>query len=436
MRPPLPAAAQPVDILSVPYRHLALPDGSDLYLTPHGVPFWEFLLPECWYEKQWFSASRTKLQGTSLVYRVATKPVRGEQKDLVVKWCRVGETVPVDTFTLQKFIEAEFNTPYEEFSLLSEMRAHAGHVLTQKPLAIFVPAKRFQLWQTGRKRSKIEQKKAKFRDVELDISRQYIMIYEWIKGAAVTEPPAREAAARAGLPRIAIGNFSWDWIYEPYIEADPRWQAAVDAFRTDYAAADVLLQYPLSPDMSATFPRRIGIPLPARPGRPRRAELAARTGADPARRWILLSFTTLDWTPDALARVAAIADTEFFTVRPLEWQGIPNIHAVDRGEFPFSDIVATVDAVLSKPGFGILADCAANGKPLIYADRENFAEYPVLERAIKTRFLHVHIPAADLYAGNLAPSLDALASAPPPPSRLPLGGDTAAAREILRRARG
>ena len=199
MRPPLPAAAQPVDILSVPYRHLALPDGSDLYLTPHGVPFWEFLLPECWYEKQWFSASRTKLQGTSLVYRVATKPVRGEQKDLVVKWCRVGETVPVDTFTLQKFIEAEFNTPYEEFSLLSEMRAHAGHVLTQKPLAIFVPAKRFQLWQTGRKRSKIEQKKAKFRDVELDISRQYIMIYEWIKGAAVTEPPAREAAARAGL---------------------------------------------------------------------------------------------------------------------------------------------------------------------------------------------------------------------------------------------
>lgn len=281
--------------------------------------------------------------------------------------------------------------------------------------------------------------------VEALLARRPALVDEetaWLRASApsavVADIPAipLAAAERAGLPRIAIGNFSWDWIYEPYAETDPRWQAAVDAFRADYAAADVLFQYPLSPDMSATFPRRIGIPLPARPGRPRRAELAARTGADPARRWILLSFTTLDWTPDALSRVAAIADTEFFTVRPLEWQGIPNIHAVDRGEFPFSDIVATVDAVLSKPGFGILADCAANGKPLIYADRENFAEYPVLERAIKTRFRHIHIPAADLYAGNLAPSLDALASAPPPPSRLPLGGDTAAAREILRRARG
>ena len=254
--------------------------------------------------------------------------------------------------------------------------------------------------------------------------------------AAVADIPAipLAAAARAGLPRIAIGNFSWDWIYAPYAESDARWRPAVDAFRADYANADVLLQYPLSPDMSATFPRRIDIPLPSRPGRPRRAELAARTGADPARRWILLSFTTLDWTPEALARGAAIPDTEFFTVRPLEWAGIPNIHAVDRGEFPFSDIVATVDAVLSKPGFGILADCAANDKPLVYADRQDFAEYPVLERAIQQYMTHVHIPAADLYAGNLAPSLDAIASALPPPVHLPLGGDTAAAREILRRA--
>ena len=242
------------------------------------------------------------------------------------------------------------------------------------------------------------------------------------------------AAACAGLPRVAIGNFSWDWIYAPYAETDSRWSPAVEAFRADYANADVLLQYPLSPDMSATFPHRLSLPLPSRPGRPRRAELASRTGADPARRWILLSFTTLDWTPDALARVAAIRDTEFFTVRPLEWPGIPNIHAVERTEFPFSDIVATVDSVLSKPGFGILADCAANDKPLIYADRQDFAEYPVLERAIKRHLAHVHIPAADLYAGELAPSLDALASAQPPPARLPLGGDTAAARELLRRA--
>jgi hypothetical protein len=105
----------------------------------------------------------------------------------------------MDTFTLNKFIEAEFNSPYEEFSLLEEMRRTAPRSLirTHKPLAIYVPAKRFELWQTGRSQSKIAQKKAKFRDVELDIYRQYILIYEWIKGIDATAP---EAASLAALP--------------------------------------------------------------------------------------------------------------------------------------------------------------------------------------------------------------------------------------------
>lgn len=192
--------SEPKAFLGVSYRHFPLGDGSDLYVTVFGMPFLRHLMPESWYEREWFAKRRTKLRGTSMVYRVRTKRVDGVAKNLVVKWCRVGEVVPVDTFTLQKFIEAEFNTPYEEFSLLMEMRGRAkgGSIRTHKPLAIFVPAKRYELWQTGRSRSKIEQKKARFRDVELDISRQYIMIYEWIKGVAVTEPEARAAAGGGG----------------------------------------------------------------------------------------------------------------------------------------------------------------------------------------------------------------------------------------------
>ena len=57
-------------------------------------------------------------------------------------------------------------------------------ILTHRPLAIYVRGERLKLWQTGRSESKIAQKKAKHRDVELDICRQYILIYEWIKGAS------------------------------------------------------------------------------------------------------------------------------------------------------------------------------------------------------------------------------------------------------------
>ena len=187
-------------LLGVPYDHYRMADGADLYVTPFGRPFLRHLWPENWLEPEWFSKSREALQGTSTVYKIKTKPVAGASKDIVVKWCRMGEDVPMDTFTRSKFIETDFNSPYEEFSLLMEMRTRAspGTIRTHKPLAIFVPAKRLELWQTGRSQSKIDYKKAKYRDVELDIYRQYILIYEWIKGVASTEAAAAQASQVAG----------------------------------------------------------------------------------------------------------------------------------------------------------------------------------------------------------------------------------------------
>ena len=195
--PPLPPP-EFLELLGVPYDHYRLADGADLYVTAFGRPFVQQLRPESWFAPDWFKSAREKLCGTSRVYRVETRPAPGvPPKALVVKWCRVGEEVPMDTFTLNKFIEAEFNSPYEEFSLLLEMRSEGRTVpiRTHKPLAIYVPAKRFELWQTGRSQSKMARKKAKFRDVELDIYRQYILIYEWIKGVAATSPEAIAAAA-------------------------------------------------------------------------------------------------------------------------------------------------------------------------------------------------------------------------------------------------
>lgn len=181
-----------MDLLGVSYMHLHTRDGSELYLTKYGQPFWEHLLPENWYTKEWFEANRERLVGTSMVYRVPTRKIRGMQLDLVVKWSRVGEEVPLDTLTINKFIDAEFNSPFEEFSLVMELRAGGfglpkQHVKTQKPLAIFVPSERLQLWQTGRSESRIAAKLARHPGVELDILRQYVVLYGWIKGVDVTE---------------------------------------------------------------------------------------------------------------------------------------------------------------------------------------------------------------------------------------------------------
>ncbi len=238
-----------------------------------------------------------------------------------------------------------------------------------------------------------------------------------------------EAAARLDLRRIAVGNFSWDWIYSAFVGTDSRWGPVVRAFEEEYSKADLLLRLPFSPEMKA-FPRIEDIPLVASPGRNRRRDLAALSGADPRKKWILISFTTLDWSEEALDNVERLNLYEFFTVLPLVWRR-KNIHAIDREKVPFPDVVASMDGVITKPGFGILSDCLVNAKPIIYADRRDFPEYAVLETAIKKYFKHWHIPAEKLYRGEIGDAIESLWNQPEPTQTLAGGGAVIAARRML-----
>jgi hypothetical protein len=237
-----------------------------------------------------------------------------------------------------------------------------------------------------------------------------------------------EAAALAGIPRVAVGNFGWDWIYSDFLGRSPRWRAIAEMFREQYAKANLLLRLPFCEEMSA-FPQIEDIPLVANPGRSRREEISALTGCDPEKRWILLSFTTLNWGREALECVENIREYEFLTVLPLRWE-TGHIRALSREQIAFSDVIASADAVISKPGFGILSDCLVNNKPLIYADRVDFLEYPVLEASIKKYLKHVFIPVSKLYAGDLRESLDLIWESPAPPLKLERGGDRIAAQRI------
>jgi hypothetical protein len=263
------------------------------------------------------------------------------------------------------------------------------------------------------------------------ISQEVAFLKENDIGLIVVDIPAMpiEAAATLGIPCVAIGNFAWDWIYSAYMSLDPRWKSIVEIFREEYAQTDLLLRLPFCEAMSA-FSHIEDIPLVASPGTCRREEIARLTGCNPKKNWILLSFTTLEWNDPALAGVEQLEEYEFFTVTPLVWQR-RNIHALDRESVDFSSVVASVDAVISKPGFGILSDCVVNRKPLIYADRSDFAEYAVLETAIRKYLKHIHIPAADLYRGNLRSSLENIWESPNPVETLLSGGDEVAAHRIM-----
>ena len=203
----LPPHCVTISLLGVDYYHLKTENGGDLYLTRFGLPFWRNLLPENWYAPEWFETKRERLEGTSTVYKVPTRNIDGKTLHLVVKWSRVGEVVPLDTLTTNRFMPAEFNSPFEEFSLLMELRrgelGPAGiRIRTQRPMAIYVPSERMKDWQTGRSEDTIRAKIARHPGVELDILRQYVVLFGWVNGM-----DAVETAQHFGLEGRARTDF-------------------------------------------------------------------------------------------------------------------------------------------------------------------------------------------------------------------------------------
>ena len=282
---------------------------------------------------------------------------------------------------------------------------------------------------------KLEELNAGWTDL---ISQERLFIQHENVGLVVADIPAipLAAAQKSGLPNIAIGNFSWDWIYEDFAKTDFHWEYFVEKFRDVYAQTGLLLRLPFAPPMEQ-FPKRKNVPLLANPGQARREEIINMSYNDISadKSWILLSFTSLALNVRALENIRALSgDYEFFCVDPLEYPG-SCIHTIDRHQVCFADILASCDIVISKPGFGLVSECIVNNKPLIYADRGDFAEYPYLVEGIEKYLKNVHIPSDDLYAGKLRSCLEAIQKAPSPDGFIRRSGAETIAKELLKQCR-
>ncbi|MBC8206934.1 MAG: hypothetical protein ISR85_07090 [Kiritimatiellales bacterium] len=270
------------------------------------------------------------------------------------------------------------------------------------------------------------------------IAQERLFIQHEDIGLVVADIPAipLAAAQRSGIPNVAIGNFSWDWIYAAYAKTDLHWEYFVEKFRAVYEQTDLLLRLPFAPPMEQ-FPKRKDVPLLASPGTPCREKIRdlgfeIRDSAPASNKpWVLLSFTSLGLNYKALENIRKLSDDyEFFCVDPLEFP-MSCIHSISRDNVSFADVIASCDIVISKPGFGLVSECIVNNKPLIYSDRSDFAEYPFLVDGIKNYLKNVHLPSEQLYAGDLSQALEKIKTAPQPDGFIRRSGAEMIAEELL-----
>lgn len=254
-------------------------------------------------------------------------------------------------------------------------------------------------------------------------------------------PLAFAAAAEAGVPSVALANFSWDWIYRHYAPRLPALAEAADACAAAYARCDLLLRLPFAGDLSV-FPNIEDVPLLARRPRVGRADVRRRLGLSLGR-LVLISFGGIGVPGLDPGVLAALPDLHFFLVGETPGAAAPlrlpaNVTFVPRARLAeaglgYPDLVGAADALVTKPGYGIVSDAIGAGTGIVYTDRGDFPEYPILVEAIERWLPSAHISNADLLAGRWRAPLERVLGTPAPePPRT--DGAAVAARRLLERA--
>jgi hypothetical protein len=263
----------------------------------------------------------------------------------------------------------------------------------------------------------------------------------WLRAIGATlvfgdiPPLAFAAADEAGLPSVAMANFSWDWIYSHAARREPALAEAAAWAASAYRRAELLLRLPFFGDMPA-FRTLEDVPLVAR--RPRVSKGEARRRLGLGERVVLLSFGGIDGARLEAPALQRLSRYQVVVSAPVPGGAPAHVRVID-GErlasagLGYVDLVAAADAVVTKPGYGIVSDCLGSATAIVYTDRGDFPEYPILVEQMTPLLPCAYVTHEQLRTGDIASALESVCDrpVPPPPD---LGGAEAVARRLLERA--
>jgi L-arabinokinase len=240
------------------------------------------------------------------------------------------------------------------------------------------------------------------------IKQELAFIREHNIGVIVGDVPALcfEVAARAGVPSVAITNFSWSGIYRGFLHALPDLLPLVEEMENFYRKTTLALTLPYSCEVDI-FPARERIPFITRSSGLDPREARERFGIPRLATVVLLSFGGHGLRRLHLDRLPR--QQEFFFIGTGDaLRKEPNLLILPNAQSQYVDLVRAADVIVSKPGYGIVADVIRHQVPLLYTDRGDFAEYPYLVKALEDCATADYIPQEDLISANLTPYLNRL----------------------------
>ncbi len=179
-------------------------------------------------------------------------------------------------------------------------------------------------------------------------------------------PAGLEAARRAGVEALAVGNFEWAWLYGHY----PELRTWAERFRT-WQRAHVGLGLAPGPGLY-DFDKIERYGVIARSRSPHSLPPGS----------VLVSFGGFG-LEDLSARLPELAGVTWVLSPPMPRLDRPDCLWVEG--VPYPALVAGADLVLTKPGYGIIAEALAAGTPITWLGRRDFPEAASLVAVLEAR---------------------------------------------------
>ena len=231
---------------------------------------------------------------------------------------------------------------------------------------------------------------------------------------------ALAAGKAAAVPTVALVSFTWDLVLSEYVA--PRsidGRATLQLIRQAYGEADLALRINPAPKIE-NFQRLIDIGPIAEPASSAREQLTEFLGRAPGEQTVLVGFGGIPLDSLPFDRLESLIGYRFIfdgSIPP----GNRRFIAATSLPFSFKTLMASVDLIMTKPGYGTLVEAVALHTPMVYVRRYNFAdEQPLVD------YLHrygngVELSMSDFVQGNWLPAFQKVAGLkipvlPPPPT--------------------
>jgi hypothetical protein len=238
-------------------------------------------------------------------------------------------------------------------------------------------------------------------------------------------PLAVAAARRAGLPVVLIESFTWDWIYQGYLDAEPGFAEWIERLAPLASEADLRLR-PEPACGDAAGHRRL--PPIARAPKQRREEIRARLRIAPERAMALVSMGGVEGGHGTLERCRETAGVDFVVPGgAASERRLANVVLLPhRTPVAHPDLVAAADVVVGKLGYSTVAEAFAAGTRFAYLPRPAFRESAVLAEFVSARLPSRELEAEAFADGSWVDGLPELLARPRPGPGDAAGAEAAA----------